>query len=143
VIENKRYACPECESYGEIQIDTDKGEMTCGSCGNTYTEEEAVNLKQKLIDKFYRERHSDGATFYAQRGNQNYAAVDWDEERDILYPVVPEIEKAKKRDFGFEEIDREKVPDRIEMALEDQFTSSEDLEKTLRNLSADTRGGSE
>lgn len=134
MIENKRYACPECESYGEIEVDTNSGEITCGSCGNTYTQDEAVDLKQNLVDKFYREQHSDGATFYAQRGNKNFAAVDWDEETDRFYPVVPEIERAKERDFGFEEIDREDVPDRIERALENRFTDSEELENTLRNL---------
>ena len=88
----------------------------------------------QLVDKFFREPHADGVTFYAQRGKTRVEAVDWDEETDRLYPIVPEIERAKNRDWGFEEIDREQIPDRIEEFLKDQFMSSEELSEAINSV---------
>lgn len=95
----------------------------------------------QLVDKFFREPHADGVTFYAQRGKTRVEAVDWDEETDRLYPIVPEIERAKNRDWGFEEIDREQIPDRIEEFLEDQFMSSEELSEALKSIGTPEDGG--
>jgi len=79
------------------------------------------------------EPHSQGATYFAQRGKTRIEAVDWDEEKDRLYPVVPEIERARSRDWGFRQVDREEVPDRIEKHLESQFVSSHELKKALES----------
>ena len=86
------------------------------------------------MDKFFREPHADSVTFYAQRGKTRVEAVDWDEETDRLYPIVPEIERAKNRDWGIEEIERDKVPDRIEEVLEDQFVSPEELSEAINSV---------
>ena len=93
----------------------------------------------ELADKFFMEPHSDGATYYAQRGKKRFEAVDWDEETDRLYPVVPEIERAKERDWGFKQVDREQVPQRIEKHLEDRFMSPEELEEAIKSIDSNRR----
>jgi ribosomal protein S27AE len=42
MIESKKYACPECSSYGHIIVRGD--ELVCGSCERVYTEEQALDL---------------------------------------------------------------------------------------------------
>lgn len=91
-------------------------------------------MKDKLVEQFYQEPHADGAVYYAKRGRTNIKAVDWDEEKDRLYPIVPEFEKAKNRACGFEKVDRNEVPDRIEEYLEDQFVNPQELAAALKSF---------
>lgn len=42
MIESKKYACPECESYGHIIVRD--GKLECGNCENRYTENQAIDL---------------------------------------------------------------------------------------------------
>ena len=97
----------------------------------------------KLIDKFFMEPHADGATYFAQRGKTRIQAVDWDEETDKLYPVVPEMDRARERDWGFKQVEREEVPDRIEEFFENQFVSPEELDKALKSVGDNSKKTSE
>jgi len=55
MINSKQIACPNCKNYGVITI-YDTGTLRCGTCGEHYNEDEALDLTKneavKSVDSF-------------------------------------------------------------------------------------------